>query len=81
MAQREGRHSVIFVGGYQHPPNIDAVEYFASYIWPCFNLSALNARGIILGSKMPSYLKSLGEGSGLKMVGYVDDLNLIIPKL
>ena len=74
VAQRQGRHSVIFVGGYQHPPNIDAVEYFASYIWPRFQSKCPECDGIILGSKMPSYLKSLGEGSGLKMVGYVDDL-------
>ena len=74
VAQREGRRGVIFVGGYQHPPNIDAVEYFASRIWPNFQSMCPESEGIILGSKMPPALKSLGARYGLKMVGYAEDL-------
>ncbi len=70
----DGRSDVLFVGGFQHPPNIDAVEYFGNDIWPHFKAACPEAEALIIGSRMPETLKRWGEERGLKMIGFVDDL-------
>jgi glycosyltransferase involved in cell wall biosynthesis len=62
------------VGGFQHPPNIDAVEFFANDIWPLYRESVPGAQAFIIGSKMPDRLRQFGEEHGLTMLGFVEDL-------
>ena len=71
---RDGREHVMFVGGFQHPPNIDAVQYLAREIWPKFVAMQPTARMFVIGSKMPESLRREGQAAGLDMVGYVEDL-------
>lgn len=68
------RRDALFVGGFQHPPNVDAVEYYAREIWPLFRQQHPDARTLIVGSRMPESLRRLGESAGLEMLGYVPDL-------
>ncbi|NEX17202.1 MAG: hypothetical protein C1943_11355 [Halochromatium sp.] len=70
----EGRHDLLFVGGFQHPPNVDAVEYFAREIWPLFHAQRPEAKAYVIGSRLPASLRALGEQRGLCMLGYVKDL-------
>ena len=70
----DGRSDVLFVGGFQHPPNIDAVEYFGNDIWPHFKAACPEAEALVIGSRMPETLKRWGEERGLTMIGFVDDL-------
>ena len=70
----DDRSGVVFVGGFQHPPNIDAVEYYANEIWPLLTELCPNLETYIIGSRMPDRLKKLGESKGLKMLGFVEDL-------
>jgi glycosyltransferase involved in cell wall biosynthesis len=74
IPNHEGRAGVMFVGGFQHPPNIDAVEFFANEIWPLYRESVPNAQAFIIGSKMPDRLRQFGEEKGLTMLGFVEDL-------
>ncbi|MEG3193819.1 glycosyl transferase, partial [Lysobacter sp. D1-1-M9] len=30
----EGRRDAMFVGGFRHPPNVDAVLWFVEHVWP-----------------------------------------------
>jgi GT2 family glycosyltransferase/glycosyltransferase involved in cell wall biosynthesis len=71
---RKGRVGVMFVGGFQHPPNVDAVEFFALQIWPIYRAAVPDAEAFIIGSKMPDSLRRLGEKHGLTMLGFVPDL-------
>ena len=71
---RKGRVGVMFVGGFQHPPNVDAVEFFALEIWPIYRDAVPDAEAFIIGSKMPDSLRRLGEKHGLTMLGFVPDL-------
>ena len=73
-AQRKGREGVVFVGGFQHPPNIDAVEFYAEEIWPLFREQCPEVPTYIIGSRMPERLRKLGESHGLTMLGFVEDL-------
>ena len=70
----DDRSGVMFVGGFQHPPNIDAVEYYANEIWPLLTELCPDLETYIIGSRMPDRLKKLGESKGLKMLGFVEDL-------
>jgi O-antigen biosynthesis protein len=70
----EGRRDVLFVGGFQHPPNSDAVEYFGEEIWPLFRATCPEAEVLVIGSRMPDSLKRWGEAQGLTMLGFVEDL-------
>ena len=72
--QFEGRQGILFVGGFQHPPNIDAVEYYGNEIWPLVRAARPEAETIIIGSRMPDSLKKWGEQQGLTMLGFVEDL-------
>ena len=70
----DDRSGVMFVGGFQHPPNVDAVEFYANEIWPLLKERCPNLETYIIGSRMPDSLRKLGESKGLKMLGFVEDL-------
>ncbi|MBT5488267.1 MAG: glycosyltransferase, partial [Halieaceae bacterium] len=72
--QFEDRQGILFVGGFQHPPNIDAVEYYGNEIWPLVRAARPEAETIIIGSRMPDSLKKWGAQQGLTMLGFVEDL-------
>lgn len=74
VAPRSSRQNIMFVGGFQHPPNIDAVEYYAREIWPQVRATHPDIKTYIIGSKMPDSLRKLGEEAGLDMLGFVEDL-------
>ena len=70
----EQRQHIMFVGGFQHPPNIDAVEYYATEIWPHVRTECPDVKTFIIGSKMPDTLRQFGAEHGLEMLGFVEDL-------
>ncbi|GIR14601.1 MAG: hypothetical protein CM15mP25_3560 [Gammaproteobacteria bacterium] len=70
----DDRSGLMFVGGFQHPPNVDAVEYYANEIWPLLTELCPDLETYIIGSRMPDRLKKIGESKGLKMLGFVEDL-------
>lgn len=69
----DARSGMLFIGGYEHPPNIDAITYFAAAIWPLITHRMPDATCQILGSNAPANVRAL-HGNGLYFVGYVDDL-------
>ncbi len=56
----EKRFDVMFLGGYEHLPNVDAATYFVADIWNkiCHRLPR-NARLILVGSKPSAEIKAL----------------------
>ncbi len=70
----DDRSGVMFVGGFQHPPNVDAVEYYANEVWPLLSERCPDLETYIIGSRMPERLRKLGESKGLQMLGFVEDL-------
>lgn len=64
------RQGLLFVGGFQHPPNVDAIVWFLENVWP---LIQARAPGLVLqvaGSNMPEALHRLA-GDTVKMLGQV----------
>ncbi len=70
----EMRRDIVFIGGYQHPPNIDAVLFFVKNIWPHLRAAGFSGRFVIAGSQMPDEIKTLASEE-IVVRGYIPDLS------
>ena len=68
-----GRRDVVFIGGYEHVPNVDAVLWFVREVWPLIRQKGLAQRFLIVGSKVPPEIAAL-EADDIEVRGYVPDL-------
>ena len=68
------RRNMFFLGGYQHPPNVDAVFYFVRSIWPLVKQKLPEAKFYILGSNVTEEMLALATDDVI-VVGYVEDLS------
>ena len=68
------RADIMFVGGYQHPPNIDAAVWFATDILPLVRKELPELRFHLIGSKAPAEVRALGELPGVVFHGFVEDI-------
>ncbi|NWL76803.1 hypothetical protein DM872_08080 [Pseudomonas taiwanensis] len=73
------RNGLVFIGGYQHQPNVDAVLYFAKEIFPLIRARLPDIRFRIVGSRMPPAILALA-GNGIEVVGYVADLREVLDR-
>jgi O-antigen biosynthesis protein len=73
-APRENRQDILFIGGFNHPPNIDAVIFFVNNVWPHLKKSGFPGRFIVAGSDMPARIKAL-SAENIIIRGYVPDLS------
>ncbi|HET7403287.1 MAG TPA: glycosyltransferase [Usitatibacter sp.] len=70
FAAREG---IVFVGGYRHPPNVDAALFLAREIVPLLRERLPGVKTWLLGSNAPRAILEL-ECEGLEVVGYVPEI-------
>ncbi|MGB5290965.1 MAG: glycosyltransferase, partial [Lysobacterales bacterium] len=68
------RKDIYFVGGYQHPPNVDAACWFVNDIWPLIHKQLPEMRFHLIGSKAPERIRSL-SGDGVVFHGFVETLD------
>jgi GT2 family glycosyltransferase len=70
----ESRNGIIFVGGFNHTPNVDAVEFMCHEVMPI--LSNLNPEIVltVVGSNVTKEIEAL-ETTNVKIVGHVHDLD------
>ena len=57
------RRDFLFVGGFQHTPNIDAVVYFVKKIYPLVQARLPAARFYVIGDKAPPEVIALANES------------------
>ena len=67
------RRDLLFVGGFQHPPNLDAAEWLIDEIMPLVRSRIPEARLHLIGSRMPESLRER-RSDGVVVHGYVADL-------
>ncbi len=68
------REGFVFLGGFRHRPNIDAVLWIVEEIWPRIRASLTNASLLLYGSSMPREILSLSDPSrGVFARGFVAD--------
>ena len=71
------RNGILFIGGFRHPPNIDAVKWYASDVLPLVRRALPDVVTTIVGSNMPDNVKQLAQ-DGLDIIGYVPDTTLLL---
>jgi len=79
-ADYSDRKDIVFVGGYQHTPNVDAVLYFVEEIMPFLRMRLPGVRFHVVGSKPPEMILSL-ESEDVVIAGFVDDLTPLLNKM
>jgi GT2 family glycosyltransferase/SAM-dependent methyltransferase len=67
------RKDLLFVGGFNHLPNVDAVKWFTKEIFPQIMKSIPDCRLFVIGSEVPKEIEQLAS-SNIIVVGYVKDL-------
>jgi len=72
--------SIIFWGSMDFEPNIDAVCYFYSDIFPLIRREINDVKFYIVGSSPVSEVKKLGEDGNVVVTGYVDDIRPWVQK-
>lgn len=70
----DARKGLLFVGGFWHKPNGDAMLWFVEKIWPIIQSTEPSARLTIAGSNPSEDIIALGARPGIEVLGYVEDL-------
>lgn len=68
------RKDLLFVGGFRHAPNTDAVLWFVDQIWPLLRLRLPEAIFHCIGSNPPPQILALASRPGVQIHGYVEHL-------
>ena len=74
------RNDIVFVGGFQHQPNADAVKYFVSDVMPLIRQSLPGVRFYIAGSNTPSWMHALASDDVI-VTGYIRDLTKFLSNM
>ncbi len=74
------RKDIIFVGGYQHHPNIDAVRYYVSDIMPLLRKRLPGVRFHAVGSKPPADIQTLACEDVI-VTGFVENLAPLLDRM
>ncbi len=79
-AKFEQRAGIVFVGGYQHTPNIDAAKYFVDEVMPELRKKLAGVTFYIVGSNAPDEIRALAA-EDVEVVGFIDDLTSFLNKM
>jgi GT2 family glycosyltransferase/glycosyltransferase involved in cell wall biosynthesis len=79
------RKGVLFIGGYQHKPNIDAVDWLVGEIWPEVRRIVAERRLDpiplhLYGSEMPLRFNDYAADD-IRVHGFIDDLGMAFSKV
>jgi len=69
------RQNIMFVGGFGHSPNVDAVEWFVKDIFPIVQQTIHDIHFYIIGSNPPQEIENLGS-EYITITGFISDEEL-----
>lgn len=72
------RENIFFLGGFGHPPNVSAVQWFVAEVWPHVRKTLPEVEFHIIGAEAPDAVVALGKLPGIKVVGFVPELDPIL---
>jgi len=64
---------LLFIGGFNHLPNLDGLTWFVKDIWPRVHEAIPDARFTIIGSNTPAEVRAFGALPGIEVLGFVED--------
>ncbi|HJR73512.1 MAG TPA: glycosyltransferase [Luteimonas sp.] len=69
------RRDLVFVGGFRHPPNVDAVLWFADEVFPLIIGKLPEVRFHCIGADPPAAVSRLAQRKGVLVHGHVPDID------
>lgn len=75
----ESRTGIAFLGGYGHPPNVEAVEFFVREVMPLLRQQIPDVQFNVYGSAATERIKALSSDD-INIVGYVDTVDMVYDK-
>jgi GT2 family glycosyltransferase/glycosyltransferase involved in cell wall biosynthesis len=76
----KGRCGILFIGGFRHPPNADAILWFCAQIWPIVRRRLPEIELSIVGSYPSAEVLGL-KGNGVEVLGYVEDIEPLFARV
>jgi O-antigen biosynthesis protein len=73
IAPWRARRGLLFIGGFQHPPNVDAVLWYAREIMPHVRRILPGVKTYVVGSRVPASIEALAADD-FAILGYVPDI-------
>jgi GT2 family glycosyltransferase len=73
----DARRDFVFLGGYRHRPNVDAVQFFANEVLPLIRAEAPEARFIIAGANPGPEVRRLA-GPNVIVTGMIEELRDVL---
>lgn len=73
IPSRESRSGIAFLGGFGHPPNVEAVEFFVEKVMPLLRKRLPGVSFLVYGSNVPESILKL-ESDDVIVRGYVGDV-------
>jgi len=73
---RGNNKSLIFVGGFSHKPNVDAINWFVNNVWYLVRNKIPDVNLLIVGSNPPKSILGLNFENNIVVKGFVDDEEL-----
>jgi O-antigen biosynthesis protein len=70
------RQDIVYLGGFKHPANADAVLYFVQEIWPRITEKLPNVKFVIAGPDAPPEIQNLSSET-VVVRGFVKDLGTL----
>jgi hypothetical protein len=77
LGNREG---LLFVGGFWHRPNGDAIRWFVERVWPLVRRAVPDAVLRIAGSNPTDEVLALGAQPGIEVLGFVPDMGAVLDR-
>ncbi len=71
----EQRQDLVFVGGFRHPPNVDAALWFGREVFPRVRAKLPGVRFHCIGAEPPAEVLALADDPGVVVHGHVPDLS------
>jgi rhamnosyltransferase len=68
------RDGVLYVGNFQNLPNVDALEFFATDVWPLIRLEHPDAKLSVVGANPTPRVERFDGQQGIRVIGPVPDL-------
>ncbi|HZV23572.1 MAG TPA: glycosyltransferase [Luteimonas sp.] len=68
------RHDLVFVGGFRHTPNVDAVRWFIDDVLPQVRATLPDVRFHCIGGDVPAGIRQRGDREGVLVHGHVADI-------
>ncbi|MER0202386.1 MAG: glycosyltransferase [Nitrosomonas sp.] len=74
------RKDILFIGGFEHRPNVDAMEFFINEIFPILHSLKTDLKLLIIGSNIPPKIAAHAS-SHIIIKGFVSDIKPIFDRI